>query len=83
MSSGRPIRLGELLVERGILSEQQVFEILETQKREGKPFGVLAEMMEMSGTPPLVANFQTRASLIRTSERMLQMMYSTSYGYRQ
>ena len=45
MSSGRPIRLGELLVERGILSEQQVFEILETQKREGKPFGVLAEMM--------------------------------------
>ena len=45
MNNGQPIRLGELLVERGVLTEQQVFEIIETQKREGKPFGVLAEMM--------------------------------------
>lgn len=39
------IRLGELLVEAGVLSEQQVFEILQAQKRQQVPFGVLAERM--------------------------------------
>lgn len=39
------IRLGELLVEAGVLSEQQVFEIIQAQKRQHLPFGVLAERM--------------------------------------
>lgn len=39
------IRIGEILVERGVLSEQQVFEILQAQKRRRLPFGVLAERM--------------------------------------
>lgn len=39
------IRIGEILIERGILSEQQVFEIVQAQKREKLPFGVLAERM--------------------------------------
>ena len=41
----KPIRIGEILVEHGVLSEQQVFEIVEAQKRERLPFGVLAEQM--------------------------------------
>lgn len=39
------IRIGEILVEQGVLSEQQVFEILDQQRRRGIPFGVLAERM--------------------------------------
>jgi hypothetical protein len=41
----KPIRLGEILVERGVLSEQQVFEILQAQRKHRLPFGVLAERM--------------------------------------
>lgn len=41
----QPIRIGEILVERGVLSEQQVFEILQAQKQHRLPFGVLAERM--------------------------------------
>jgi hypothetical protein len=41
----QPIRLGELLVEAGVLSEQQVFEIVQAQKKQQLPFGVLAERM--------------------------------------
>jgi hypothetical protein len=40
-----PIRIGEILIEQGVLSAQQVFEIVQAQKREGLPFGVLAERM--------------------------------------
>lgn len=39
------LRLGELLKARGALTEAQVQEILETQKRRGRPFGDLAERM--------------------------------------
>ena len=39
------IKIGEILVEQGILSEQQVFEVLEAQKQHRMPFGVLAERM--------------------------------------
>lgn len=39
------IRIGEVLVERGVLTEQQVFEIVQAQKQERVPFGVLAERM--------------------------------------
>lgn len=45
MSATEQIKIGQILVEQGILSEQQVFEILEAQKRSGVPFGVLAERM--------------------------------------
>ncbi len=41
----RPIRIGEILVEQGVLSEQQVFEIVQAQKKLHLPFGVLAERM--------------------------------------
>jgi hypothetical protein len=41
----KPIRIGEILVEQGVLSEQQVFEIVQAQKRLHLPFGVLAERM--------------------------------------
>lgn len=37
------IRLGEILVRQGLLTKEQVAEVLATQKREGRPFGVLAE----------------------------------------
>jgi hypothetical protein len=40
-----PIRIGQILIEQGVLNEQQVFEIVEAQKREALPFGVLAERM--------------------------------------
>lgn len=41
----KPIRIGEILVEQGVLSEQQVFEIVQAQKKLHLPFGVLAERM--------------------------------------
>lgn len=39
------INIGQILTEHGVLSEQQVFEVLEAQRKEGIPFGVLAEKM--------------------------------------
>lgn len=41
----RPIRIGEILVEHGVLSEQQVFEIVQAQKKLRMPFGAIAEKM--------------------------------------
>jgi hypothetical protein len=41
----RPIRIGEILIEQGVLSEQQVFEIVEAQRRLKLPFGVVAEQL--------------------------------------
>lgn len=41
----KPIPIGQILVEAGILNEQQVFEILEAQRKNRIPFGVLAERM--------------------------------------
>ncbi len=43
--NNQPIRIGEILVEQGVLSEQQVFEIVQAQKKLHLPFGVLAERM--------------------------------------
>ena len=40
-----PIRIGEILIEQGVLNEQQVFEIVQMQKKVQKPFGWLAERM--------------------------------------
>lgn len=39
------VRLGEVLIERGILSDEQVSGILEKQRLSGAPFGVLAERL--------------------------------------
>jgi hypothetical protein len=39
------LRIGQILVDKGVLSEQQVFEILQAQKQTALPFGVLAERM--------------------------------------
>ena len=41
----KPIRIGEILVEAGVLTEQQVFEVVQAQKQQQLPFGVLAERM--------------------------------------
>lgn len=43
--SSQTVRIGQILIEQGVLSEQQVFEIIEAQKVRGLPFGVLAEEM--------------------------------------
>lgn len=39
------VRLGEILIEQGILNNSQVDEILDKQERSGRPFGDLAERM--------------------------------------
>jgi hypothetical protein len=39
------VRLGQLLVESGVLSQQQVDAILEKQQQSGEPFGLLCERM--------------------------------------
>jgi type II secretion system (T2SS) protein E len=39
------IKIGEILIEQGVLTEQQVFEVLQAQKQQRMPFGVLAERM--------------------------------------
>ncbi len=41
----KPIHIGQILIEHGVLSEQQVFEVLQAQREQHKPFGVLAERM--------------------------------------
>lgn len=41
----KDIRIGQILIERGVLTEQQVFEVVEQQRVRGLPFGVLAEQM--------------------------------------
>jgi len=41
----QPIKIGQILIEQGVLSEQQVFEILQAQHKRQLPFGVLAEEM--------------------------------------
>ena len=37
------LKIGEILVEQGVLNRQQVFEIMQAQKTMQMPFGVLAE----------------------------------------
>jgi len=44
-SKPEDIRIGQILLQRGVLTEQQVFEIVQAQKRTGMPFGVLAERL--------------------------------------
>lgn len=44
------LRLGQVLVDAGTLTEKQVEQVLERQKREQRPFGLLCE--EMFGLEP-------------------------------
>ena len=39
------LKIGQILIQQGVLSEQQVFEICEAQRETGIPFGVLAERL--------------------------------------
>ena len=41
----RGIRLGEILVDQGLLTAAQVEQILNLQQEQGRPFGVLAERL--------------------------------------
>lgn len=45
MADQKDIRIGQILIEQGVLNEQQVFEIVQEQQRRGVPFGVLAERL--------------------------------------
>ena len=45
MSSERGLRIGEILVGQGVLTEKEVNQILDEQKREPRPFGDLAERL--------------------------------------
>jgi len=49
------IRLGELLIEQGVLSREQVGKILEAQQDSGEPFGCLAERL-MGVDPAAIEN---------------------------
>ncbi|MEM1445250.1 MAG: hypothetical protein AAGF84_04290 [Planctomycetota bacterium] len=44
-SAPQPLQIGQILVQQGVLTEQQAFEIAAAQKTRHKPFGVLAEEM--------------------------------------
>ena len=39
------LRLGDLLIESGVLNKEQVALLLQAQKEGGEPLGVLAERM--------------------------------------
>ena len=41
----QPVRIGEILIEQGVLNEQQVLEIVQAQKRLRLPFGLVAERL--------------------------------------
>ncbi len=41
----KTIQIGQILIEQGVLTEQQVFEIVQAQKQCHQPFGLLAEQM--------------------------------------
>lgn len=40
-----PVRLGDVLVRQGVITEQERDAILQDQKRAGRPFGVIAETL--------------------------------------
>lgn len=61
------VRLGEIMVEQGVLTKQQVEDVLAEQQRTSRPFGVLAE--QLFGIDPSVIESswsQQYARLTRT-----------------
>lgn len=45
MSEGPGIRMGELLIQQGVMTREQVDEVLARQQKSARPFGFLAEMI--------------------------------------
>lgn len=65
----RTIRLGTILVHRGLMDEQQVQRVLAIQEQSGKPFGLLCE--ELFGIAPSTiesAWAQQYASLVDSTD---------------
>lgn len=60
------VRLGDVLVERGVLNEFQRDKILEHQKINPRPFGLLAE--EMFGVSPKEVELAWAAQFARIAE---------------
>ena len=61
------VRIGELLVEAGVLTERQVHSILSQQEQTGEPFGLLSErMFAVDSTVVEDAWVQQYARLTRT-----------------
>lgn len=46
------LKLGEILVRRGVLTDEECTQVLSRQRESGRPFGVIAE--ELFGVPPRV-----------------------------
>ena len=62
------MRLGDLLVERGVLTPEQRDEVLEHQRVAGRPFGLLAE--EMHGVDPRAVEMAWAAQYAGMAERI-------------
>ncbi|USN99027.1 MAG: hypothetical protein H6810_12905 [Phycisphaeraceae bacterium] len=60
------LRLGDILVERGVLSEAQRERILEHQRIHARPFGLLAE--EMFGVSPQAVELAWASQFARIAE---------------
>jgi len=68
------LRLGDLLIESGVLSDEQVGRILDRQHDTGEPFGVLAE--RLYGVDPVAVESawaRQYASLTRTVDPELEV----------
>lgn len=63
-----PVRLGDLLVRAGALTEAERDRVLETQQRTRRPFGVLAE--ELFGVDPAVVERAWAEQYALASERV-------------
>lgn len=62
------VRLGEALVNQGMLTNEQVEQILDVQQNRARPFGVLAE--EMFGVDPAAIESAWLDQLCTVSERV-------------
>ena len=67
LTANRPIRLGTILVRRGLLDEPDVERVLEAQHTSGQPFGLLCEKL-FGLDPQLIESAwaQQYASLVET-----------------
>tara|TARA_Y100001933_G_C18913879_1_gene527948 strand:+ start:241 stop:723 length:483 start_codon:yes stop_codon:yes gene_type:complete len=63
-----PMRLGDLLVQRGVIDDEQRAEVLRQQRVTGRPFGLLAE--EMFGVDPRAVERAWAAQYAGYAERI-------------
>lgn len=63
-----PVRLGELLIQLGVLTADQRDEILDRQRQRARPFGVLAE--ELFGVDPRVVERAWSVQFSAKAERI-------------